>query len=324
MDKCLALLFKPSGRLDKRLTLLLEPSGRLFPKLPLLVYEVPESCHNKKSDYAQDQDDDPENPLPPKKVYYLFLLLGALACFLQLLGLSPFGFVEVVSATPNKLTRLRARAENFCGWRIQILLCFTEVHFIQRFIRFALNIFFQLRANPLRVLVSRKPLMVRFLYRLNEAVMGKLVSNCAGAVLSAYDVCILQFFQRQPGNPQRRSTHAAKSESACSGGSYQSCSKPTAQFTFTNPAFTGGSSSLNRPVVIARQSIIHVAEAFDVFGRDQTRSIAAGVRPILPFGGEILPERLADHLKLNRFDEFAAGFTEFVALCYSHFRKLRH
>ena len=131
-------------------------------------------------------------------------------------------------------------------------------------------------------------------------------------------------FNARPGILQRGSRRTAKSKSACSGGSYQSRSKPTSQFTFTDPAFTGGGSSLNRAIIICRQSIVHVTEAFDVFGRDQARSIAAGVRSNLPFRGQIFPQRLAYHLKLNRFDEFAVGFTKFVAFCYANLRKFRH
>ena len=100
----------------------------------------------------------------------------------------------MLPAARDKLTRLWTRAENFCRWRIQILLCFTQFHFIQRFIGLALNVFFQFRANPLRILVSRKPLMVRLLYWFDEAIVGQLVSYCAGAVLAAYNMSFLQFF----------------------------------------------------------------------------------------------------------------------------------
>src|SRR4029077_8645727 len=209
-------------------------------------------------------------------------------------------------------------------WRIQILLCFPQIYFFQRFVRVALNVLFQPRENPLRLLVSCKPFIIRLLYWFDEAIVGQLVSCCAGAVLAAYNMRFMQIFQREARYSPASSRRTAKGKSACPRRSYQSRSKPTSQFTFSDLAFTGGSSSLNRAVVIARQSIIHVAEAFDVFGRDQTRSIAAGVRSILPFRGQIFPERLAHHLKLNRFDEFAAGFAEFVAFCYSNFRKLRH
>ena len=124
----------------------------------------------------------------------MFLLFSAPSCFLQLLGLTFFDFVQCLPAALDKLARLWTRAENFCRWRIQILLCFTQLDFIQRFIGLAVNVFFQLRANPLRLLVSSKPFMVRLLYRLNEPIVGQLVSYCARAVLAAYDMSFLQFF----------------------------------------------------------------------------------------------------------------------------------
>ena len=124
----------------------------------------------------------------------LFLLFSALSCFLQLLGLAPFGLLHLLPAARNKQPRLRSCAENLRRWRIQILLCFAQFHFIQRFIRVALNVLFQLRANPLRLLVSCKPFIVRLLYWFDEAIVGQLVSCCAGAVLAAYNMRFLQFF----------------------------------------------------------------------------------------------------------------------------------
>ena len=150
------------------------------------------------------------------------------------------------------------------------------------------------------------------------------MSCCAGAVLAAYNMRFLQFFQRQARYSPRSSRRTAKGKSARSRRRYQSRSKPTPQFTFSDLPFTGGGSFLNRAIVIARQSIIHVAEAFDVFRRDQARSIAAGVRSILPFRGQIFPERLADYLQLNRFDELTVRFPELVAFCDANLRKLLH
>src|SRR3954451_11412330 len=54
------------------------------------------------------------------------------------------------------------------------------------------------------------------------------------------------------------------------------------------------------------------------------RSIAADARSSLPFRRQIFPERLANDLKLNRFHEFAARFTELVAFRYPDLRKLGH
>src|SRR4029077_45902 len=158
-----------------------------------LVYEVAEGCHNKKSKYSQDQDD--EKKLHPYALSptQLFLLSGAPFRLLQLLGLTFFAFVQFLPAALDKLASLRTRAENLCRWRIQILLCFTQLDFLQRFIGFALNIFFQLRTDPLRVPVSRKPLMVRLLYWFDEAIVGQLVCYCAGAVLAAYNMSFFQF-----------------------------------------------------------------------------------------------------------------------------------
>src|SRR5207247_11044713 len=125
----------------------------------------------------------------------------------------------------------------------------------------------------------------------------------AGAVLAAYNMRFLQFSQRQARYSPRSSRRTAKGKSARSRRRYQSRSKPTPQFTFSDLPFTGGGSFLNRAIVIARQSIIHVAEAFDVFRRDQTRSIAAGVRSILPFRRQIFQARLPHYLHLHRSAE---------------------
>jgi hypothetical protein len=73
---------EPLSLLNLCLALSAQLSGSLFPKLPLLVYQEAQSCDNEKNNYAQNQDDDAENSLPPKKLYYLFLLLSALSCFL--------------------------------------------------------------------------------------------------------------------------------------------------------------------------------------------------------------------------------------------------
>src|SRR5262249_15514821 len=100
----------------------------------------------------------------------------------------------MIPAAPNKLSRFRACAKNLCLWRIQIRLCFTQLHFIQTFIGLPLNVFFQLRSNPLCLLVSRKPLMVRLLDRFDEAIVGELVSDCARAILATYNMSFLQFF----------------------------------------------------------------------------------------------------------------------------------
>src|SRR5436305_5105877 len=152
--------------------------------------------------------------------------------------------------------------------------------------------FLQLGSRPLRILITCEPFIVRLLYRFDEAIVGELVSCCTGAILATYNMRFLQLFQSQTRNSPSGSRRTAKSKPSCSGRSYQSCSKPTSQFPFSDSALTGCSSSLNGAIVIASQSIIHIAEPFDVFGGDQTRSIAAGVGSILPFRGQIFPERL--------------------------------
>src|SRR5262245_7382681 len=98
-----------------------------------------------------------------------------------------------------------------------------------------------------------------------------------------------EFFYRQTRYSPASARRTTKGEAACSGRSYQRCFKPTPQFALPDLPISGGSSSFNRAVIIGCQRVVHVAEAFDVFGRDQTRSIATGVWSILPVRWQIFP-----------------------------------
>src|SRR5215208_2555076 len=140
----------------------------------------------------------------------------------------------------------------------------------------------------------KQPVLIARLHRFNEPVVRQLVPLCSTAQFHSYDPLVLQLVHDTIRNTSRFSL-TTKDCSPRPGWCNQRSFKPLAQFSLLD---AGPCDSVFDRVCIKKpECFVHVTVCFEIILGDQISILT-----------QILPKRLTNDLKLERFDKLSLHF----------------